>query len=178
MSGKWDYLANTAIRRMGAITSVALLCTAVLAPGSSQAQDISEAQNQAASADSYERFEAERRRQELVRLENSRLQQEKLRFENERLRQENERREQARLRLENERLRQENERHELEQLRLQNEAKERELAQAAALREQSKGPGPDNSPDIYEQLQRLGQLKNDGILTEEEFQRLKNKILN
>ncbi len=71
------------------------------------------------------------------------------------------------LRLENEQLRQEIEQREREaqrqeQLLLQNEARERERAQTAGT-DQSTGP------DIYEQLRTIGQLRDDGILTEEEF---------
>ncbi|MDH3692528.1 MAG: SHOCT domain-containing protein [Gammaproteobacteria bacterium] len=177
MSGKRGYLENMAVMQISTVGSIPLLCMVVSTRALSQTHDDAEGQDLTASVENYQRFEAERRRQQQLQLENVRLQQEKLRFENERLRQENERREQERLRLENERLRQENERHEFEQLRRENEARERQRAQTTALPEQTERTGQSNGPDIYEQLRTLGQLKDDGILTEGEFQRLKKKIL-
>ena len=75
-----------------------------------------------------------------------------------------------RMRLENERIRQENER------RLQ-EA-ERQLAQVAAQTNETKGADQGAGPDMYEQLRIIGQLRVDGILTDEEFEEQKKKILN
>ncbi len=188
MAGNWHHLEYTVAKRISAIAASVLLCMAVSTPALSQVYEDTNAQDQAASDDLYERFEAERRRQERVRLENQRRQErvrlenqrrqeEKMRLETERLRQENERSEQERLRLENERLRQVNERHELEQMILKNDLRQRELAQTAALLGQTQRTHQGMGPDIVEQLRALGQLKDDGILTEEEFQRLKRKIL-
>jgi len=74
-----------------------------------------------------------------------------------------------RMRLENERIRQENER------RLQ-EA-ERQRAQVAAQTNETKGADQGAGPDMYEQLRIIGQLRVDGILTDEEFEEQKKKIL-
>ncbi len=177
MSGNSHHLEYTVARRISAIAASVLLSMAVSTPAISQVYEDSNARDQAAEEDLYQRFEAERRRQERVRLDNQRRQEEKMRLETERLRQENERSEQERLRLENERLRQENERHELEQMILKNDLRQRELAQTAALLGQTQRTHQGMGPDIVEQLRALGQLKDDGILTEEEFQRLKRKIL-
>lgn len=163
---------------MSAVAASALLCMAISTPALSQVYEDTAAQNRAASDDLYQRFEAERRRQEQVQLENQRRQHERMRIESERLQQETERREQERLRLENERLRQANERHEFERLVLANEVRQRELAQTAALLRQAERVEHNNGTDIYEQLRALGQLKDDGILTEQEFQRLKKRVLN
>lgn len=159
MPGPWDYLKYA---------SVALLCAAGCI--SAQAQDYGQTtgQEMTPSAEDLQRFEAERRRQEQLRLEAERRKQEAMRFETERLRQENERREQERLRLENERLRQEIERYEQEKLRFEREAEDREQAESSSL---------NAGPDVFEQLRTIGQLRDDGILTDEEFERLKKKIL-
>ena len=93
----------------------------------------------------------------------ARLQQEELRLKNEQLRQDIELRKLEAQRLEQERL------------RLQNE--QRELAQTAARLEQDKRANQSNGPDLYEKLSKLGQLRDDGILTEAEFQEVKKKIL-
>lgn len=193
MSGKWRHFENTAVRQVSAVASVALLCLAVATPAFSQGYDD---EDQADDAELNERFEAERRRQqqvqfekerrrqeqmrfenERIRLEQERADQERLRLENEQLRQENERSEQERLRLDNERLRQQNQRYELERLRTENTAREREIAQAAALAAQAVGVDQKDSVVVYEQLRMLGQLRDEGILSEEEFQRLKKRIL-
>ena len=97
--------------------------------------------------------------------EAERLRQEQMRLENERLRQEIQLRER------------EAQRREQERVQLQREATERERAQVAALREQEKETNQTAGPDIYEQLRTIGQLRDNGILTEEEFQGLKEKIL-
>ncbi len=177
MSGNSHHLECTVARRISAIAASVLLCMAVSTPALSQVYEDTSARDQAAEEDLYQRFEAERRRQERVRLDSQRRQEEKMRLETERLRQENERSEQERLRLENERLRQENERHELEQMILKNDLRQRELAQTAALLGQTQRMNQGMGPDIVEQLRALGQLKDDGILTDKEFQRLKRKIL-
>jgi hypothetical protein len=171
MIGKWDHTG----RLIGVVTAVALLCTAL--PALSQVHDDTGWQELTATAEDFQRYEAERRRQEQLQREAERRKQERLRFETEQLRQENERRKQEQLRLENERLRQEIERHEQEQLRLEIEQEERERAQAAIRREQSTRTDQGIGSDTYEQLLKIGQLRDDGILTEEEFQRLKRKIL-
>jgi septal ring factor EnvC (AmiA/AmiB activator) len=168
MPGQWDNLKNS---------SIVLLCMAVSSPAISQDYDAASGQELTATAEDRQRFEAERRRQEQLQFEAERRKQEAMRFETERLRQENERSEQERLRLENERLRQEIERHEQEQLRLANEAEARARAQAAAVREQTGSSDQSAGPDVFEQLRTIGQLRDDGILTEDEFQRLKQKIL-
>lgn len=185
MSGKRRQLDNMVVRRIGMVAASALLCMAVSTPALSQVYEDTAAQDRAASDDLYQRFEAERRRQEQVQLEHQRRQHERMRIESERLqqeterlRQETERREQEKLRLENERLRQENERHEFERLVLANEVRQRELAQTAALLRQAERVEYNNGTDIYEQLRALGQLKDNGILTEQEFQRLKKRVLN
>ncbi len=196
MSGKWRHFENTAVRRVSAVASIALLCLVVATPVLSQGYDDADDEDQADAAELNERFEAERRRQqqvqfekerrrqeqvrfenERIRLENERAEQERLRLANERLRQENERSEQERLRLDNERLRQQNQRYELERLRTENTAREREIAQAAALAAQAIGVDQNDSVVIYEQLRMLGQLRDEGVLSEEEFQRLKKRIL-
>ena len=185
MTGKRHHLENQAIRWISAVAASALLCMGASSPALSQVYENTAAQDQATSDDLYRRFEAERRRQEQVQLDNQRRHNEKMRIESERLRQETEllrqeteRREQEKLRLENERLRQENERHEFERLVLANEVRQQELAQTAALLRQAERVEPNHGSDIYDQLRALGQLKDDGILTEEEFQRLKKRILN
>ena len=177
MSGKWAHPENDAVAPIGAAMITALLCMALSTPAISQVWGDTTEQELTTRAEDHERFEAERRRQQQLEFENERRRQEKMRFETERLRQENERREQERLRLENERLRQEIEQHEQEQLRLENEAMERKLAQAAALREPTERTDQSAGPDVYEQLRTLGHLRDDGILTETEFQELKRKIL-
>ncbi len=177
MSGKRGHLDNIAARPMGTVVSIALLLMALSTPAISQVWGDPTEQELTTRAEDHERYEAERLRQQQLEFERERRKQEAMRFETERLRQENERREQERLRLENERLRQEIEQHEQEQLRLEIEKKERERAQAAALRKQAKASDRGTRPDIYEQLRTIGQLRDDGILTEVEFQNLKNRIL-
>ena len=156
---------------MTAVAASVLLCIGASTPALSQVYEDTAAQDRAASDDLYQRFEAERRRQEQVQLEHQRRQHERMRIESER-------REQEKLRLENERLRQENERHEFERLVLANEVRQRELAQTAALLRQAERVEYNNGTGIYEQLRALGQLKDNGILTEQEFQRLKKRVLN
>lgn len=150
---------------------------ALTTPAAAQDYENAVEQELTASAEDLQRYEAERRRQEQIRLERERRKQEAMRFETERLRQDNERREQERLRLENERLRQEIEQHEHNQLRAENERLERERAEAAAAREQAEAIDVASGPDVFEQLRTLGQLRDQGILTELEFQRLKKKVL-
>lgn len=164
-----------AVRLIRAVVSIALICVVVSTPALSQGYDDAALQERTASVEDLQRFEAERLRQQQLQLENERREQEKLRFEIERLRQQNERHKQEQLRLENERLRQQNERREQERLRLENEARER--AQTAANTKQAERTDQSTDPDIYEQLRTIGQLRNDGVLTEEEFQALKKKIL-
>lgn len=152
---------------IGATISAALL--SITSSGAfAQDYETPGAEQRTVTAEDYRRYEAERLRQERQRLERERRVQERLRLENERLRQDNELREQERLRLENERLRREIELIRQEQLRLEVEAQERQRAEAA-----------DESidPEAYEQLQKIGHLYDQGILTDEEFQRLKNRIL-
>ncbi len=168
MSGKWD---------LPGYASIALLCLAVSPAAWSQNYEDASGQELTASAENLQRYEAERRRQEQIQFDRERRRQEAMRFETERLRQENERREQERLRLENERLRQEIERHEQEQLRVENERLERARAQAAATRKLAEEADAVSGPDVFEQLRTLGQLRDQGILTELEFQRLKKKVL-
>ena len=168
MSVNWDFLR---------LVSFALLWAAVSSPAWSQDYEDGSGQGLTASAEDLQRYEAERRRQEQIQLERARRKQEAMRFETERLRQENERREQERLRLENERLRQEIEQHEQERLRAENEQMERQLAKAAVARKEAKVGGVAAGPDVFEQLRTLGQLRDQGILTELEFQRLKKKVL-
>ena len=169
MLGKANLLRNA---------SIALFCMVVSAAASSQGYGEAGGQEMTATVEDRQRYEAERRRQEQARFEAERRRQEALRFETERLRQDNERREQERLRLENERLRQEIERHEQEQLRIENERLERERAQAvAAARQEQEEVAIASGPDVFEQLRTLGQLRDQGILTELEFQRLKKKVL-
>jgi hypothetical protein len=177
MSGKWQYPEDMTSRWAGTIRSVALLCIAVSTPVLSQTNDGASGQMLTTAVEDHQRFEAERMRQERLQLEAERRRQEKIRFEIERLRQENERHKQEQLILENERLRQENERREQEQLRLEIETRERERAEVVAYRKQPERNDTSSDRDIYEQLETLGQLRADGILTEEEFQRLKRKIL-
>ena len=158
--------------------SIALFCMAVSAAASSQDYESTVGQEMTATVEDHQRYEAERRRQQQARFETERRKQEAIRFETERLQQDNERREQERLRLENERLRQEIERHEQEQLRIENERLERERAEAAAAAQhQQEGSAMASGPDVFEQLRTLGQLRDQGILTELEFQRLKKKVL-
>jgi hypothetical protein len=173
MSGKWEMTG----RLNGAASLVTLLCAGLSAPALAQVYDDVSEEALTATAEDYRRYEAERRRQEQLQLERERREQQRIRLENERLRRENERREQERLRLENERLRQEIELAKQEQLRLEIEAKERERARAAALHRQAQETDQGIDPGTYEQLQKIGQLYDQGILTDEEFQRLKDRIL-
>ena len=177
MSGEWKHHNITALKQLGTIGFVALLSIAISSSALSQANDGASEQMLTTAVEDHRRFEAERMRQERQQLEAERHRQEKIRFEIERLRQENEQHKQQQLILENERLRQENERREQEQLRLEIETRERERAEAAAYRKQAERSDSSSDRDIYEQLKTLGELRDDGILTEEEFQRLKNKIL-
>jgi hypothetical protein len=160
-------------RRFGwqasAVVALTILAnTAVLAQSSETPQE----QHVATSAGDFQRYEAER------------LRQQQMRFELERQRQENERRERERMRLEVEQ-------REQEQLRLENEAFERERAQVALQQQQaqtspngfetgdqSTASSGTDIPDIYEQLRIIAQLRDEGILTDEEFADLKRKILN
>jgi hypothetical protein len=171
MSSKWSCLKGPA----GVAGAVSMLCILASPQAFSQVRGDPAGQEVFATAEDYQRYEAERRRQEQMQLENERRRREALRFETERLRQENERRQQEQLQLENEQLRQEIERLKEEQLRLEGAARER--ARLAAIQEQEESTGQGISPDTYQQLQKIGQLRDDGILTEEEFQRLKSKIL-
>ena len=196
MSGKSGHLVNPPVRLTGAVMTLALLCMVATTPALSQVSGGASGQGLTRPDEDYNRFESERLRQQHLQLEVERRKQEKLRFEierlrqenerreqdelrleNERLRQESERREQEKLRLENERLRQESERHKQEELRLQVEARDRVRAKAAALRQQQGETGQSPGSDILEQLRTIGQLRDDGILNEVEFQNLKKKIL-
>ncbi len=168
MSGKLNYLGTA---------SIVLLCMALTTPAAAQDYGDAVEQELRASAEDLQRYEAERRRQEQIQLDRERRKREAMRHETERLRQENERREQERLRLENERLRQEIEQHEQEQLRAENERLERARAQAVATQERAQAVDVATEPDVFEQLRTLGQLRDQGILTELEFQRLKKKVL-
>ena len=176
MLGKRGHPGQTASKSIAAVISIALLCMTASTPALSQVWG-DPGDDQTTSADSRDRYEAERRRQEQLRLERERRAQEKLRFETERLRQENERHKQEQLILENERLRQENERHEREQLLLELQAQERVRAERAALQVQASEADQDSGPDVYEQLRMIDQLRDDGIVTDDEFDRLKAKIL-
>ncbi len=177
MSGEWKHHNISAFKQLGTVGFVALLSVAISTSALSQANDGAPEQMLTTAVEDHQRFEAERMRQERQQLEAERRRQEKLRFEIERLRQENEQHKQQQLILENERLRQENERREQEQLRLEIETRERERAEVVAYRKQTERNDTSSDRDIYEQLETLGQLRDDGILTEEEFQRLKRKIL-
>ena len=127
----------------------------------------------------------EQREWEAQRRDQIRIEKERIQRENERRVLEAQRREQ--LRIENERIRKENEQRERErdaqrlaQLRLENEARERAIAKAAALEVVMQKPtrsGVSGVPTILEQLQKLGQLKDSGYLTDMEFQELKKKLL-
>jgi len=178
MSAKRGHSGDMSVASMGIFVPVALLLMALSTPAISQVWGDTAEQELTTRAEDLDRFEEERLRQQRLQLESERRRQEKMRFETERLRQENERREQERLRLENEKLRQEIEHQEREQLRLDNAAMEQKLAQAAALREQTQESRQSADPDVVEQLRTLGKLRDDGILTEEEFQNLKKRILN
>ena len=113
------------------------------------------------------------------------MEKERIQTQNEQRVLEAQRREQ--LRIENQRIRKENEQRERErdaqrlaQLRLENEARERAIAKAAALEVVMQKPtrsGVSGVPTILEQLQKLGQLKDSGYLTELEFQELKKQLL-
>ena len=158
----------------GAVVTLTILSsTTVLAQSSESPQE----QQVATSAEDFQRYEAERLRQQQTR------------FELERQRQENERREQEQMRLEQMQL--EIQQREQKQLRLENEALERERAQAALQQQQAQASHSNSAsdkqntassgtdiPDIYEQLRIVAQLRDEGILTEDEFAELKRKILN
>ena len=81
-----------------------------------------------------------------------------------------------------ERLRQEQMRLENERIRLEIERSKREVrrqeekGQAEAVKQQKRDHQSDG-PDLYEKLIKLGQLRDDNVLTEEEFQELKKRIL-
>ncbi len=196
MPGKLRHLDKPPVRLTSAVMSLALLCIAMSTPAISQVSGSATGQGLTRPDEGYDRFESERLRQQHLQLEVERRKQEKLRFEIERLRQENERRkrdqlrleneqlrqeserrEQEELRLENEQLRQESERHKQEELRLQVEVRNRVRVKAAALRQQQEEIGQSHSPNILEQLRTIGQLRDSGILTEVEFQNLKERIL-
>ncbi len=177
MTGKCSHLANMSAQLTGVVVSIALLGMVVSTAAFSQDYGDATGQGLTTTEEDHQRFEAERLRQQQLQYEIERRRQARMQLETERLRQENERREQERLRLENERLRQEIELSEQEKLRHEGEVRERERAQAAALRDQTKGTNQATDPDIFEQLQTIGQLRDDGILTEEEFQKLKKRIL-
>lgn len=157
-------------------TTTAVVTLTMLASATASAQSSELVQEpQSTSAEDFQRYEAERLRQQQLRYENERKRQEVQRREQDRL-------EQERVRLEDERLRQEQvrlerERLRQEQLRLENEAFELELAQAASRQHQVASNVPVAVPDIYEQLRTIGQLRDDGVLTEQEFINLKKKIL-
>ena len=165
MSSKPTRIVNAAAGQLTAVVSVALFCVAASAPAWSQSNADADGQELTASAENFDRYEAERLRQQ-----QQQYQQQLTRFENERVRQENERREQEQLRFERERRAQ-------EQLRLEREARERELVQTAELQQQTEQTRQTVGPDIYEQLRTIGELRDDGVLTEQEFQNLKERIL-
>lgn len=165
MSGKHSLFEDSTATRPGAIASIALLCMTVSVPAWSQSNDDAGEQELTASSEYYDRYEAERLRQQ-----QQQYQQQLQRYESERQRQESEHRERERVQLENER-------HEQEQLQLETEARERELTQIAAAQQRTEQTSQSPGPDIYEQLRTLGELRDDGILTEQEFQDLKKKIL-
>jgi hypothetical protein len=161
--------------KLTAAALIALLGMALSLPAFSQEREDIGEQEITASADDYQRYEAERLRQQQMRYENERKRQEIQRHEQERL-------EQERLRLEDERIRQEQvrlekERLRQEQVRLENEALELERAQVASRQQQAGANMHSPEPDIYEQLRTVGQLRDDGVLTEQEFINLKKKIL-
>jgi hypothetical protein len=171
MSDKRLQLGRRAGWSTSAVATFAMFaCGPALAQSSEPAQ-----QQQTTSAEDFQRYEAERLRQQQLRYENERKRQEVQRREQERL-------EQERVRLEDERIRQEQVRLEKEllrqeQLRLENEAYELERAQAASRHQQVASNAPVAEPDIYEQLRTIGELRDDGVLTEQEFINLKKKIL-
>ena len=87
---------------------------------------------------------------------------------------------QEQMRLENERLQQEIERVRREDALRSRQEYEARMRQLDAEREQSEQREKldvSTGPDKYERLIKLGQLRDDGILTEEEFQELKKRIL-
>ena len=177
MWSKCSHLATKSAQSIGVVVSVALLGMLVSTGAFSQDYGDAAGQELTATVEDHQRFESERRRQQQLQYESERRKRERMQFETERLRQENERREQERLRLENERLRQEIELRELEQLRHESEARDRRNARLAALWDQTMGSDQNTGRDILEQLRSISQLRDDGVLTEQEFQRLKNRIL-
>jgi hypothetical protein len=187
---------------MRSAQTIALLCFAISIPAYSQVDyDAYETEN----SPSYYDDEAERLRQENdergwdeeIRRANEQREWEaqrrdQIRIEKERIQKDNELRVLEAQRLEqllikNERIRKENEQRERErdaqrlaQLRLENEARERAIAKAAALEvvmQKPKQSGVSGAPPILEQLQKLGQLKDSGYLTDMEFQELKKQLL-
>jgi hypothetical protein len=175
ISAKWLCSGNAVDGRLTATALVAVLFMVVSAPAFSQDEDVAGDREFISSSEDFQRYEAERLRQQQLRYENERKRQEVQRREQERL-------EQERVRLEDERIRQEQVRLEREsrrqeQLRLENEAFELERAQAASRQQQVASNAAAADPDIYEQLRTIGQLRDDGVLTEQEFINLKKKIL-
>jgi hypothetical protein len=163
ISAKWLCSGNAVDGRLTATALVALLFMVISAPAFSQDEDVAGDREFTSSSEDFQRYEAERLRQQQLRYENERKRQEVQRREQERL-------EQERVRLEDERIRQ-------EQLRLEDEAFELERTQAASRQQQVASNAAAADPDIYEQLRTIGQLRDDGVLTEQEFINLKKKIL-
>ena len=178
---------------MSSKLTIALLCFAISIPAYSQVDydaydDEAERlrqENDERGWDEDIRRANEQREWEAQRRDQIRIDKERIQNENELRVLEAQRLEQ--LRIENERIRKENEQRERErdaqrlaQLRLENEARERAIAKAAALEvvmQKPKQSGVSGAPTILEQLQKLGQLKDSGYLTDMEFQELKKQLL-
>jgi hypothetical protein len=71
--------------------------------------------------------------------------------------------------------RQQEQQERLQQLQEQAEEAER-AAQGAQLQGQTRGPN-ENKDDALHKLERLGSLRQQGLITEEEFQRMKSKLI-
>jgi murein DD-endopeptidase MepM/ murein hydrolase activator NlpD len=74
--------------------------------------------------------------------------------------------------------RQQEQQERLQQLQEQAEEAERaeQAAQLPAVQGQTRGPN-ENNDDALHKLEKLGSLRQQGLITEEEFQRMKSKLI-
>jgi outer membrane murein-binding lipoprotein Lpp len=74
--------------------------------------------------------------------------------------------------------RQQEQQERLQQLQEQADEAERaaQAAQLQAVEAQTRGPN-ENKDDVIHKLEKLGSLRQQGLLTEEEFQRMKSKLI-
>ena len=133
--------------------TIALICIAIPTPALAppdQVFDARKGQVLVSPVTNYQKAQAERLRQEQIRLENERIRQE---------------------------IKREARNREQERTRLQREERERERARTESVRRQETEANRNADSGMYEQLRMIGQLRDDGVLTNEEFQAQKEKIL-